>query len=251
MFLTVFQGDEKAAREAGRQLNLFIDLTKLFYGVSVSELENDRNNDVRSFLEFNLRCWQQSKDTPLFKLNAIERLIINEQIKGELEKMLLHLMEQISAEPLLKEIPFQSMIFVNDMLICNHRRPNSPKIVHSDLILLTLMVKTYFCCLSDLEDKTLISSDSDYIASDEELDFCDMPYCVSLFRWLCWLYPLEDSRRSPANQLHLLSPGPPSKPKTRTELESVATRLRLLSTVKPGPEIHTIQIDHPVAFGGE
>lgn len=183
MFLVVFQGDEKTANEASRKLDLFIDLTKLFYGVSVEQLENDANNDVRSFLEFNLRCWQQSKDTPLFKLNAVERLIINDQIKSELEKMLLHLMEQISGEPLLKEIPFQSMIFVNDMLICNYRRPNSPKIVHSDLILLALMVKTYFCCLSDLEDKTLISSDSDYIASDdEELDFCDMPYCVSVLR---------------------------------------------------------------------
>ena len=186
MFLVVFQGDERTANEASRKLNLFIDLTKLFFGVSVNELENDQNNDVRSFLEFNLRCWQQSKDTPLFKLNAIERLIINDQIKSELEKMLLHLMEQISGEPLLKEIPFQSMIFVNDMLICNYRRPNSPRILHSDLILLALTVKTYFCCLSDLEDRTLISSDSDYIASDdEELDFCDLPYCVSVLRQQC------------------------------------------------------------------
>lgn len=183
MFLLVFEkGNERTVNEANRKLDIFIDLTKLFYGVSISELENGDRNEVRSLLEFNLKCWEQAKDTTLFKLNAVERLIVNDQIKSDLEKLLLHFMKEINEEPLLKEIPFQSMIFVNDMLICNHKRPNSPKILHSDLILLTLMVKTYFCCLSDLESKTLISSDSDYIASDDEdIDVCDHPYCVGLF----------------------------------------------------------------------
>ena len=185
MFLLVFQStpeNVKQFNESNRKLDMFVDLTKLFYGVSINELENDQLNNVRCFLEFNMKCYEQYKDTPLFKLNAIERLIINDQIQTDLEKMCLHLIEQINEEPLLKEIPFQSMIFINDMLICNYKRPNSPKILHSDLILLTLMIKTYFCCLSDLEDKTLISSDSDYIASDDEdLDFiCDHPYCVSI-----------------------------------------------------------------------
>lgn len=189
MFLLVFQSNnDRTFNEANRKLDTFVDLTKLFYGVSINELENDQNNNARNFLEFNLKCWQQEKDQPLFKLNAIERLIINDQIKNELERMQLFLIEQITDEPLLKEIPFQSMIFVNDMLICDYKRPNSPKILHSDLILLTLMVKTYFCCLSDLEDKTLISSDSDYIASDDEdLCFCDHPNCVSLWFFLNYL----------------------------------------------------------------
>lgn len=182
MFLLVFErSNEKVQDEMNRKLDIFVDLTKLFFGVSINELENDggESSEVRSYLEFNLKCWEQWKDMPLFKLNAQERLVINNQIKGALEKVLLHLMEEIVEEPLLKEIPFQAMAFVNDMLICSHKRPNSPKILHSDLILITLMVKTYFCCLSDLEDKTLISSDSDYIASDDEEDFCDNPYCVS------------------------------------------------------------------------
>lgn len=124
MFLLIFDKttNDKQLNEMNRKLDIFVHLAKLFYGVSINELENEQSHEVLSFLEFNLKCWEQSKDTLLFKLNSIEKLIVNEQIKTELEKMILTLMEEINEEPLLKEIPFQSLVYVNDMLICNYKR---------------------------------------------------------------------------------------------------------------------------------
>ena len=97
-------------------------LTKFFFGISIHKICDDEIQ--KSYLNFTFRCYKKYYDIPLFKLKAVERLLINEKLYETFQSILSNFMEDICLNNkfFFEEIPFQTLIYVNDMILCNYKR---------------------------------------------------------------------------------------------------------------------------------